>query len=672
MHPRLNGEPVAMWTPVQVSAGATLQLDAITGAGQRTYLAIQRGLDAPAYLHSKSTFILGKFGGHGGRVLQTGDFLPVCGQKPVTPARSLPASLRPAYRGDWEIGVLYGPHGAPDFFTSEDIQAFFAATWEVHYHSDRTGIRLLGPKPKWARKDGGEAGLHPSNLHDNAYAIGAVDFTGDMPILLGPDGPSLGGFVCPATIVQAELWKMGQLKPGDRVRFRALTNAQARALDGSLRAAIDSWSGSLPGLPATPTRPTEPAIVHTEGDRVYRNSGDAYLLIEYGPLALDFGLRLRVHQITEALRAARLHGIIDLTPGVRSLQIHYDPWKISRSELLSSIGRLESQLPAATDARIDARIVHLPLSWDDPATQLAIQRYAQGVRPGAPWCPSNIEFIRRINGLASQDEVHRLVHEAQYVVLGLGDVYLGAPVATPLDPRHRLVTTKYNPARTWTPENAVGIGGAYMCVYGMEGPGGYQFVGRTAQVWNTHHTTKEFVPGTPWLLRFFDHVRFYPVSAKELLEIREEFPRGRYSLRIEPTEFRLSAYQQFLGGIADSARAFKQTQQAAFEAERERWAAAGLDQDQWSALPAPALPSADAPLAPGHHAIRSPIAASVWSTELDPGRDVSAGDRVAVLEAMKMAVNVTSPVKGRIVEALCRAGEIVRAGQIIALVEEVV
>src|ERR1700686_3828232 len=67
-----------------------------------------------------------------------------------------------------------------------------------------------------------------------------------------------------------------------------------------------------------------------------------------------------------------------------------------------------------------------------------------------------------------------------------------------------LVTTKYNPARTWTPENAVGIGGAYLCVYGMEGPGGYQFVGRTVQMWNSW---KE----TPWLLRFFDQIRFYPV-----------------------------------------------------------------------------------------------------------------------------------------------------------------
>ena len=129
------------------------------------------------------------------------------------PRRRIPAGLLPEISHDWELGVLYGPHGAPDFFTEEDIATFFAATWEVHYNSNRTGVRLIGPKPKWARADGGEAGLHPSNIHDNAYAIGSVDFTGDMPVILGPDGPSLGGFVCPVTIVQAELWKIGQLRP---------------------------------------------------------------------------------------------------------------------------------------------------------------------------------------------------------------------------------------------------------------------------------------------------------------------------------------------------------------------------------------------------------------------------------------------------------------------------
>src|SRR5258708_20667294 len=118
------------------------------------------------------------------------------------------------------------------------MDMFFSSAWKVNYNSDRTGVRLIGPKPRWARRDGGEAGLHPSNIHDNAYAVGTVDFTGDMPVILGPDGPSLGGFVCPATIVQAEVWKMGQLKPGDVVHFRALSNEHARGMAEKMESSI--------------------------------------------------------------------------------------------------------------------------------------------------------------------------------------------------------------------------------------------------------------------------------------------------------------------------------------------------------------------------------------------------------------------------------------------------
>jgi urea carboxylase len=110
----------------------------------------------------------------------------------------------------------------------------------VHYNSSRTGVRLIGPRPQWARADGGEAGLHPSNIHDNAYAIGTVDFTGDMPVILGPDGPSLGGFVCPATVIEADLWKLGQLRPGDTLRFEAVDLATARRLAGGVDAAVEN------------------------------------------------------------------------------------------------------------------------------------------------------------------------------------------------------------------------------------------------------------------------------------------------------------------------------------------------------------------------------------------------------------------------------------------------
>src|SRR6202012_2678401 len=161
------------------------------------------------YLGSLSTFMLGSFGGHAGRALRSGDVVHFHEPQSEPAAATLPPEVIPDYPNAWRIGVLYGPHGAPDFFRDEDIDMLFETDWRVHHQSDRTGTRLIGPKPKWARLDGGEAGLPPSNIHDNAYAIGTIDFTGDMPILLGPDGPSLGGFVCPATIVQAELWKLG-------------------------------------------------------------------------------------------------------------------------------------------------------------------------------------------------------------------------------------------------------------------------------------------------------------------------------------------------------------------------------------------------------------------------------------------------------------------------------
>src|SRR3546814_813137 len=167
----------------------------------------------------------------------------------------LPSVTAPEVLTEWTLRVLYGPHGAPDFFTADDIATFVDAEWQVHYNSNRTGVRLVGPKPRWARTDGGEAGLHPSNIHDNPYAIGAVDFTGDMPIILGPDGPSLGGFVCPFVVIAADRWKIGQLRPGDRLRFMPVTIEDAAAVDAAQRAFVGS------GLTPASTAPRSIAVL---------------------------------------------------------------------------------------------------------------------------------------------------------------------------------------------------------------------------------------------------------------------------------------------------------------------------------------------------------------------------------------------------------------------------
>ncbi len=678
MSAKIGTRTVPFWQPVGVAAGDVLKIGSVTGAGARAYLAVRGGFDVPLYLDSRATFTLGKFGGHGGRALLPGDVLHVAEADPesgASAAHPLELALRPDFTREWEVGVLYGPHGAPDFFTDDDITTFFAAQWEVHYNSNRTGVRLIGPKPQWARADGGEAGLHPSNIHDNAYAIGAVDFTGDMPVILGPDGPSLGGFVCPVTIVQAELWKLGQLRPGDKVRFKRLSPAEARARE--LRQ--DQEVSSLTLAAANPlveakSLGVDDCIVGVRAEKgglprvVYRRAGDKYLLVEYGPIVLDFELRFRVHVLMTRLQALNVAGIIDLTPGIRSLQVHYDSRDLSLASLVDELARIEDEMGDIGDIEVPSRIVHMPLSWDDAATQLAIQKYMQSVRADAPWCPSNIEFIRRINGLDSIEDVKRIAYGASYLVLGLGDVYLGAPVATPLDPRHRLVTTKYNPARTWTPENAVGIGGAYMCIYGMEGPGGYQFIGRTAQVWNAHRITPEFDADKPWLLRFFDQIRFYPVSADDLLQFRDGFLQGKVGLKIEPATFKLSDYRAFLSENAADIAAFKTKQQAAFEEERSRWQAS--DQSGAAVSDVASDDGAEDALADNQIAVASPVPGAVWKVEVGKGARVKEGDLLVVVESMKMEMSVFAPSDGVIADVRCAEGKAVSLGQTLMVLAE--
>ena len=665
-----------MNTALLIKAGSTLSLGTINGAGARSYLSLRGGVQVPDYLGSKSTFTLGQFGGHGGRALRAGDVLHLLPLGNTKAGAQLPIELCSALPAVREIRVIYGPHGAPEYFTPAYIETFFATDWEVHFNSSRTGVRLIGPKPEWVRDSGGEAGLHPSNIHDNPYAIGAVDFTGDMPVILGPDGPSLGGFVCPVTIIEADLWQLGQLKAGDKVRFAPVDIATARELAkasneelSNLKTAADSPL-SLRERAGGEGKLTSPIVLDIgEADKrlVARLSGDTHLLLEIGAPELDLVLRFRGHALMQALEALNLNGVIDLTPGIRSLQVHYQPETLALGDLLGIVAGEWDAVCAAQNLRVPSRIVHLPLSWDDPACQLAIEKYMTTVRKDAPWCPSNLEFIRRINDLPNLDEVYRTVFDASYLVMGLGDVYLGAPVATPLDPRHRLVTTKYNPARTWTAENSVGIGGAYMCVYGMEGPGGYQFVGRTLQMWNRYREVAAF-DGKPWLLRFFDQIRFYPVSADELLRIRRDFPLGRYELHIEHSELALADYQAFLDQEAAGIEAFRSQQRAAFDAERQRWIESGQAHFDSEEV-APDL-GEDAPLGNGQHGVESHIAGNLWQVQVNAGERVKAGDMLVILESMKMEIPLLAPIDGVVSEIRVQPGSPVRAGQCVVVLQE--
>jgi 5-oxoprolinase (ATP-hydrolysing) subunit C len=242
----VDGERVPVWQSGRVQAGSELRIGVTAGPGFRLYVAVSGGIDVPVVLESRATYTMGMLGGFQGRALQQGDRLPIGAEDAGLADRGdlfFRADARPTHERDWEIEAMRGPQAAPDYLTDEDMDLLFDRWWKVDPNSNRTGIRLEPFKFSWARSSGGIAGGHPSNILDNSYPVGAVNVNGDLPVILGPDGPTAGGFVCAATVVHAGFWKIGQLRPvGDRVRFREVTFEEAAELDQELDATLTETS----------------------------------------------------------------------------------------------------------------------------------------------------------------------------------------------------------------------------------------------------------------------------------------------------------------------------------------------------------------------------------------------------------------------------------------------
>ena len=230
----VDGEAIPLWESRRVAAGSELTIGVAPGPGFRLYVAISGGIDVPPLFGSRATYTMGALGGFEGRALRQGDRLPL-GDGGGAPPRRLTESARPTYSREWEVAAMRGPQAAPDYLTETDLQTLFGRPWPIDRNSNRTGIRLESFKFEWARRSGGIAGGHPSNILDNSYPVGAVNVNGDLPVILGPDGPTAGGFVVCATVVYADFWKIGQFRPvGDTVRFREVTIEEAIELERAL------------------------------------------------------------------------------------------------------------------------------------------------------------------------------------------------------------------------------------------------------------------------------------------------------------------------------------------------------------------------------------------------------------------------------------------------------
>lgn len=549
----IDGESVSANQALHIRAGQILSVGTLEN-GYRAYIAIKGGVQVPVVMGSRSTFDLGKLGGISGRKLQRGDILDIDQQAVLENTDGVlrttsPVPIPSQPNARWNIRAVPGPHGAPDLFTTEGFASLFSSEWRVHHNSNRLGVRLTGPHPEWARVNGGEAGLHPSNIHDSPYSIGSVSFTGDDAVVLTCDGPSLGGFVVFCVIASADLWKMGQVRPGDTIRFEPITAEAALALEAELDEAIEQLV-TLPragealanGQLAQQISNTPVIIGQIEQDGrkiVVRQAGDYAMLLEFGEGAeFDLHQSFQIFSFCEQHQSHPIPGVEELTPGVYTLHIIYSHGLAPKTMMERFVAHIGSY---DVPKEVSSRILHLPLAFDDAVSRAAVERYAATIRSNAPWLPSNVKFIEELNGI---DQISSITYASEFLVLGLGDVFMGSPCAIPLDPRHRLFGTKYNPSRSFTPRGAVGLAGQYMCIYATDSPGGYQLVGRTVDIWDSQHVpvdSSDVKTPNPWMFRLFDRIVFYPLSEAEL-----DSKSVDELVRVTDGELNLDAYEAWL------------------------------------------------------------------------------------------------------------------------------
>ncbi|KAG6877108.1 hypothetical protein C0993_010220 [Termitomyces sp. T159_Od127] len=659
----VNDSPVAMWSRITIPSSGRLRLEVeveteTPDSGFRVYLSIRGGFpNVPGYLGSKSTSM--GLGGFQGRSLLPGDQLALgsCGPRDSDEINkeSIDSNLIPKYSSDWIIHVLPGPQDDEEFLSSAGQIAFYSTKWHVDKDSNRLGIRLSSSaKLKYARENGGEGGSHPSNILDNGYTLGAINLNGDTPVILMNDGPDMGGFMSVCTVASAEMWKLGQVQPGNTIVFKRISWASSkviheisldwrRAVHSSLRKGGLSSELRLPWDIDIMSDYQAAILYEVGGDN--ERAGDAAILVEFGFMKLDLNIRARMHAFQESLTVNRPAGLRTISPCIRSVMCHYDPELVSQSEFLSSLITAQKSSMTVTNMEFLGRRIALPIVLDDPWNREALERYMATMRRTAVYLPSNIEYIGKNNGLEPLEALQRLV-QTDWLVFGVG-FYLGRPFLVPIDPRCRLIAQKMNPSRTYTPRGAIGIAGPVAAIYPIESPGGYQLYGRTLPMWQTWGKGDDFSLDKPWLLQPFDQIHFEVISADEYAEIQRAFDSGTYKFKIEPVTFSMKEYTEFERGIADEAMDFRSSQAKAsmiqerreqellsewqIEKEREAIHARSLNAD------------IEAGTSETYVAIHSPLFASVWKIKCRPGdRIKSAGEVLLILEAMKIEIPITS------------------------------
>ncbi|PKY05987.1 hypothetical protein P168DRAFT_233496 [Aspergillus campestris IBT 28561] len=663
----LDGNPMPLWTQVHVQAGQRLMIGKVNASGGcRAYLAVRGGFPSvPRWFGSKSTCPDIGIGGYQNRALKSGDYLsltPLSKQFESPKSCHIPESARPHYTKHWDVQVMGGPF-EEGYLLPEDLEMVYTYKWKVSHNAARGGIRLIGPRPQWARPDGGEGGSHPSNVIEWGYPLGGLNWTGDEPVIFPVDCPNFGGFICSLTVVSADLWKVGQLQPGDTLTFHRISLTTAlnsrrkvdnylASLDRAIRSGDFSSIKAVSGVLDDPAaaRCTDPAVLRrleaTDGTPAvtYRQGGDNYLLVEYGDGTFDLNHKCRATALSRALRAASegitfQTGLVNTVGCGSSLQIYYDGLQLPQRKLLEHLVALERQLGDIRTMKIANRTFYLPFVFEHQTLTAATERYMTNQRPYASYLPDNFEFLARNNGI-SRDELKSIFLKADFVAVGVGFV-MALPQCLPADPRHRLRSPKMNPSRTFTPAGAVSWGGSCMALYNADGPGGYMLTGLTIPGVDILGSKEGFSADRPWLFEDMDIIKFYEVQPEQFEEEIALWRSGRYQYKMSDTEFDMAAHNTLLVSTKREVQEIRE-RQGAFE--KEMLAIERRLLTQWSEEKAAGGPSMNQVgeylQDPRSVILESPISANVWKVLVQEDDALETGQVVIILEAMKLEISI--------------------------------
>ena len=417
-----------------------------------------------------------------GRCLAPGDILSIVTDQPQSLAGhpSIPQHLQPKHPKHWEVMSMPGPHD-DGYFTSEDLDTLYNTEWKVSHNASRSAIRLIGPVPKWARDDGAEGGAHPSNVVEYGYPLYGLNFTGDDPAILVPDGPNFGGFVCSNTVISADYWKIGQLKAGDTMKYTRVTLKEAL----QLRQRTDDYlatlgkgirDGDFDNVKAlesgpSPSSAPEPSVIHdrpAQGHvpRIrYRQGGDQHLIVCYADDTdhFDINNRVRVTSLEQTVTSKSApdwlrKGLLNTVGCCNNLTLYYDSTKVERGQLLKYLLELEDKFGDLSSSKVPCRRIELPISFESQEQDEANKRYQETARPYAPYLPKSsipvpillvgvadvlvdFDFVAKNNAFTN-DQLKKCYLGGDFVTVFVG-FYCGLPDAIPVDPRNRFFAPKY-------------------------------------------------------------------------------------------------------------------------------------------------------------------------------------------------------------------------------------